>query len=95
MSRSAKDVAISVVLAIRDAEESVGRDVRRIAEHLRGRGLSFEILAVSDGCRDNSLAVVRLLARQVPELRVCPGCARARRAGARSCAGPRRRAASS
>ena len=66
-------VTFSVVLAVRDVEEMVGRDVRRIAEHLRARGTSFEILAVNDGCRDNSLTVLRLLAAQVPELRLHPG----------------------
>ncbi len=62
-------VVISLVLAVGDAEESIGRDTRRVAEHLRDLGLPFEIIAVNDGCRDNSLAVLRLL--NLPELRLC------------------------
>src|SRR5205814_4290481 len=54
-------------------EETIGRDVRRIASHLREGGVSFEILAVNDGCCDNSLAVLRLVAASVPELRLCAG----------------------
>src|SRR4051812_50192146 len=66
-------VALSVVIAVREAEETIGRDVRRIAEHLRAAGRPFEILAVNDGCCDNSLSVLRLVAAQVPEMRLCPG----------------------
>ena len=80
MKRNVKQasVALSVVVAIRDAEETIGRDVRRIADHLREAGVSFEVLAVDDGCRDNSLAVLHLVSAQVPELRVCAGNAAGR-----------------
>jgi glycosyltransferase involved in cell wall biosynthesis len=71
-------LALSVVLAVREAEETIGKDVRQIANHLRAAGVSFEILAVNDGCCDNSLAVLRLLTAQVPELRLCAGDARGR-----------------
>src|SRR5436305_13360090 len=80
MKRNVKQtsVALSIVIAIRDAEETIGRDVRRIADHLREAGVSFEVLAVDDGCRDNSLAVLHLVSAQVPELRVCAGNAAGR-----------------
>jgi glycosyltransferase involved in cell wall biosynthesis len=71
-------LALSVVVAVREAEETIGRDVRQIANHLRAAGVSFEILAVNDGCCDNSLAVLRLLTAQVPELRLCAGDSRGR-----------------
>jgi glycosyltransferase involved in cell wall biosynthesis len=64
---------LSVVISVREGEETIGRDVRRIADHLRGAGLAFEILAVNDGCCDNSLAVLQLLATQIPELRLSGG----------------------
>lgn len=70
--------AVSIVLAVREAEETIGRDVRQMAQHLRASGISFEILALNDGCCDNSLAVLRLLTAQVPELRLCAGDARGR-----------------
>jgi glycosyltransferase involved in cell wall biosynthesis len=70
--------SLSVVIAVRDAEETIGRDVRQMAQHLRAAGISFEILAVNDGCCDNSLAVLQLVAAQVPELRLCAGDSRGR-----------------
>ena len=80
MKRNVKPTSpsLSVVIAVREAEETIGRDVRRMAQHLRAAGVSFEIVAVNDGCCDNSLAVLRILTAQVPELRLCPGDARGR-----------------
>lgn len=69
---------LSVVISVGDAEESVGREVRTMAAHLRGRGLLFEILAFSDGCCDNSLAVLQMMGREIPELRLVGGDARGR-----------------
>src|SRR3954471_2532135 len=75
MSRSVKETTpvLSVVVAVREAEETIGRDVRKIAEHLRNVRISFEILAVNDGCCDNSFALLQLLASRIPELRLCVG----------------------
>jgi glycosyltransferase involved in cell wall biosynthesis len=64
-------VALSVVIAVREAEETIGRDVRRIAQHLGEAGIPFEIVAVNDGCCDNSFSVLRLVAASIPELRLC------------------------
>ena len=61
---------ISVILAVDNAEEKVGHQIRLVAGHLRRLGVSFEILAVNDGCSDNSLSIAKLLAASVPELRV-------------------------
>jgi|1185.fasta_scaffold212745_2 hypothetical protein len=66
-------ITLSVVIAVREAEETIGRDVRRIAEHLRAAGVAFEVLAVNDGCCDNSFSVLRLVACSVPEMRLCAG----------------------
>ena len=70
---------LSVIVAVRDVEDSVGRDVRNLAEHLRQRGIAFEILAASDGSCDTSLTLLRFLACEIPELMVLGG-ARAGRA---------------
>ena len=63
-------VEISVVLSIRDDEELIGHQIRAIASHLGALGCSFEIVAVNDGSRDNSLAMLELLAARTPELRI-------------------------
>src|SRR5437764_7900988 len=69
---------VSVILPFGDDEEAVGIAVRRTAEHLRGLGLAFEILAVDEDSGDNSHAVLALLRAQVPELRVTHAPARGR-----------------
>jgi hypothetical protein len=69
---------VSVVLPFGDDEEFVGIAVRRTAEHLRGLGLAFEILAIDEDSGDNSHAVLALLRAEVPELRVTHAPARGR-----------------
>jgi hypothetical protein len=61
---------VSVILPFGDDEEAVGVAVKHTAEHLRGIGLSFEILAIDEDSGDNSHAVLALLRAEVPELRV-------------------------
>lgn len=75
---------VSVVLPFGDDEEAVGIAVRRTAEHFRGLGMSFEILAIDEDSGDNSHAVLALLRAEVPELRVthAPGKGRGVDAGA-------------
>jgi len=67
---------VSVILPFGDDEEFVGIAVRRTAEHLRGLGLSFEILAIDEDSGDNSHAVLALLRGEIPELRVTHASAR-------------------
>jgi len=69
---------VSVIMPFGDDEEAVGIAVRHTAEHLRGLGLSFEILAVDEDSGDNSHAVLALLRAEVPELRVTHAPARGR-----------------
>jgi len=72
------DFDVSVVLTFSDDEEIIGNACRRIAAHIRGRGLSFEIIAVDEDSRDNSHAVLALVLTDVPELRVIAAAARDR-----------------
>jgi hypothetical protein len=83
MSESAR-YDVSVILPFGDDEEAVGVAVKHTAEHLRGLGLSFEILAIDEDSGDNSHAVLALLRAQVPELRVthAPGRGRGVEVGA-------------
>lgn len=85
-------IDLSVIVAVGDVEDTVGRDVRSLAAALRRRGLRFEILAVSNGSRDTSLTLLRFLGDEVPELTVL-GLARAGRAFRRAVAHASGRAA--
>jgi hypothetical protein len=68
--RSPLGPEISVVLAIRNDEETVGHHLKAIVSHLRALGRTFEIVAVNDDSRDNSLSIANLLGPQMAELRV-------------------------
>lgn len=61
---------ISVVLAVGDAEDTVGHLVRSLVVRMQELDRSFEIIAVNDGCRDNSLAVLKLMGETIPELQI-------------------------
>ena len=61
---------VSVVLAVRNAEDAVGSAVKRVVQHLRSLDQSFEVVAVNAGSWDTSFSVLKLLATEVPELRV-------------------------
>lgn len=69
---------ISVVLAFHDDEERIGHQVKAIARHLGSLKRSFEIVAVNNGSRDNSLSILELLAGRLPELRVVRAAAAGR-----------------
>jgi hypothetical protein len=64
---------VSVVVAVGNVEDSIGKELRRVAEHLRELRRPFEIVAVNEGSWDNSFAVLKLLAAELPELRLLQG----------------------
>src|SRR5687767_6318093 len=72
LMKSSKAIApeVSVVMAVRNVEDVIGSSVKRVVQHLRSLHVPFEVLAVNDGSWDTSFAVLRLLAAQVPELRL-------------------------
>jgi len=61
---------LSVIVAVGDVEDTVGREVRDLALHLRERRLGFQILALGDGSHDTSLTLLQLLSAEIPELSV-------------------------
>jgi len=72
---SKKAPELSLLIAFSDCEESVGREIQCAAAHLRALGRPFEIVAVNDGSKDNSVAVLQLLGASVPEMRlICRDC---------------------
>lgn len=64
---------LSAILLFQDDEDIVGTAIARLADTLRCQSLSFEILAVDVDSRDNSTALLALLRKQYPELRIAPG----------------------
>lgn len=77
---------VSVVMAFKDHEHLVGKASRRIAEHFRAAGLTFEIIALDQGSGDNSQPVLQLLRSELSELRIITG--RTYGAGARVATAP-------
>ena len=64
---------VSVVVPFADHEDLIGAACGRIARHLAELGLSYEILAVDEASGDNSHAVLGLLRRSLPPLRIIAG----------------------
>ena len=61
---------LSVVFPVYNEEENVPLLLDEIAKALDGKGWTYEIVAVDDGSRDRSLAVLREQRARHPELRV-------------------------
>jgi glycosyltransferase involved in cell wall biosynthesis len=68
--RGVAGIDVSVVMSFADDEERVGRASRRIAEYLHELGCRFEIIAVDEDSRDNSVALLSLLRASAPELQI-------------------------
>lgn len=61
---------LSVVVPILNEEESIQTLYDRLTESLNATGYAYEILAVDDGSRDQSFAILKRLAQADPRLRV-------------------------
>lgn len=62
--------ALSVVTPVYNEEESLPQLVQRLRDALDAMAVDYEIVAVDDGSRDGSLAVLRKLAAEFPSLKV-------------------------
>ena len=67
---------VTAAILYRNDEEIVGTAVARLTEFLRSQNLSFEVLAVDVASHDNSTALLTLMRRQFPELRITTAPAR-------------------
>lgn len=67
---SAPGYDVSVIVPFSDHEDVIGAAVKHLAAHLREHELDFEILAVDEDSGDNAHAVLCLVRKHVPELRV-------------------------
>jgi len=67
-----KESPISVVLPVYNEEGCIGEIVEKTDELLRKKGIfeDFEIVAVDDGSRDNSAAILKELSGKIPSLKV-------------------------
>jgi glycosyltransferase involved in cell wall biosynthesis len=61
------DPALSVVLPIFNEEENIESLIVNIIETLKNCDFSFEILAVNDGSKDNTLNILKSLQKKYPE----------------------------
>lgn len=61
---------LSVVAPVFNEQDLVHELVRRVVESCRPLGVSFEVVIVNDGSRDETLLRLIAMSREVPELRV-------------------------
>jgi hypothetical protein len=73
MMPSSGAIDVSVILPFADHDDVIGAACGRLARHLSELGPSFEILAVDEASGDNSHAVLGLLRRSLPPLRIVAG----------------------
>ncbi len=69
---------LSVVVAVHNGEEHIGRLLAGLMACLRGQRLAIELLVLDENSDDNTLAVLALLRRRFPEMEVLPGVAAGR-----------------
>jgi glycosyltransferase involved in cell wall biosynthesis len=70
MNKPEPTLNLSVVLPIYNEEASLPSVIPELSNTLRNLGRSYEIIAIDDGSTDNSVAVLRELQNQEPNLRI-------------------------
>ena len=55
----AEPVDISIVIPVYNEEDRIGESLEKIADFLEARGLRWNIYIVDDGCRDNTIPIVK------------------------------------
>lgn len=61
---------LSVIIPCYNEEELVEKTIRRVAEYLRSKGYGYEIIAVDDGSRDSTVAIIKGLMKSMPHLKL-------------------------
>jgi len=64
------EVYLSVIVPAFNEAERIGKTLRRLHSYLAQVPFSSEILVVIDGAKDQTVAVVRQLAREIPRLKL-------------------------
>jgi len=60
---------LSVIIPAYNAAALLAGTVERSLDHLRSRGLTFEVVIVNDGSRDGTSQIIRALEESAPEVR--------------------------
>ena len=63
-----RDIFLSVIIPAYNEEKRIGRTLNAISEYLRRQPYSYEILVVTDGSTDDTIAVVNENKKSVPNL---------------------------
>jgi glycosyltransferase involved in cell wall biosynthesis len=69
-SEQQSELRLSVVIPIYNEEESIPHLLERLRSALKSLSLRYEIIAVDDGSRDNSAAILKRYAAEIPELKI-------------------------
>ncbi len=60
------DKKISVVIPCFNEEKTIGQNIRKIKQYLEGTIATYEIIAVNDGSRDNTLSELQKIQKELP-----------------------------
>jgi glycosyltransferase involved in cell wall biosynthesis len=69
-SEQDRQLHLSIVIPIYNEEESIPHLLQRLRSALNPSSLRYEIIAVDDGSRDNSAAILKRYAAATPELKI-------------------------
>jgi len=64
------DTELTLVIPVLNAQDSISQTVSTVMGSLRGSGLSFELIVVDDGSKDNTREALKLSQMEFPELKV-------------------------
>lgn len=68
--QSREDIYLSVILPAYNESRVIEKTLRRIEEYFSGKPFSYEIIVVTDGPRDDTIAIVRRLTTGIKNLRL-------------------------
>ena len=68
MTPGSQTVQLSVVVPVYNEEKSIRETLRRVEAFMSLKGISWEVIVVSDGSRDNTVQVVEEVQRTAPQL---------------------------
>lgn len=70
MKRTSSNNKISIILPLYNEEENIELQYKNITENLKNTKLNYEIIFVDDGSTDNSVSILKKIARKDPRLKV-------------------------